>query len=191
MGYTLVGSAPSPFVRRIRMAMEHIPFEFKVINIYEEAGHAEIHRLNPTNQIPCLLDGTQPIWDSRIILQHLGRQLGWPALTLDQENRMTAIERMIDAGVGLFMLKKSDVAPESFYGKRLNERIVSVMEWLKPWMHSAEAREWNQVTLTLYAGLDWMKFREIHPLAQSPEAKAFLAHHADRSIVKLTDPRQG
>jgi hypothetical protein len=58
-------------------------------------------------------------------------------------------------------------------------------------MKSAEAKEWNQVTLTLYAGLDWMKFREIHPLAQSPEAETFLALHADRSIVKLTDPRQG
>jgi hypothetical protein len=58
-------------------------------------------------------------------------------------------------------------------------------------MATPEAGEWNQVTLTLYAGLDWMKFREIHPLADSAAVDAFLARHANRAIVQSTDPRKG
>jgi glutathione S-transferase len=191
MSYILVGSLPSPFVRRLRMAMENIPFEFKVINIYEAPGAAELHRLNPTNQIPCLIDDGKPVWDSRIILQHLGRKHHWPQLTLDQENRMTAVERMIDAGVGLFLMKKSNFDQAAMYPQRLNDRIVSVLNWLSAWMATPEAGEWNQVTLTLYAGLDWLKFREIHPLADSTAVEAFLARHAHRAIVQSTDPRKG
>lgn len=191
MSYILVGSMPSPFVRRLRMAMENIPFEFKVINIYEAPGAAELMKLNPTNQIPCLIDDGKPVWDSRIILQHLARKHKWEQLSLDQENRMTAIERMMDAGVGLFLMKKSDFDQTAMYPQRLNDRIVSVMNWLSAWMATPEAGEWNQVTLTLYAGLDWMRFRDIHPLAHSTAVDAFLARHAHRPIVQSTDPRKG
>lgn len=191
MSYVLVGSYPSPFVRRLRMAMEHVPYEFRAINIYEEAGAAELKRLNPTNQIPCLIHNGQAIWDSRIILQYLGRQHNWPALSLAAENQITAIERMIDAGVGIFLLKKSSVDLTAMYPQRLNERIVSVFDWLTPWMKSPEARDWNLVTLTLVAGLEWMQFRDIHPIASSAEAKAFLALHTHRPIVQSTHPSQG
>jgi len=173
------------------MAMENIPYEFKVINIYEAPGAAELHKLNPTNQIPCLIDDGKPVWDSRIILQHLGRKHHWEQLSLEQENRMTAIERMIDAGVGLFLMKKSNFDETAMYPQRLNDRIVSVMNWLSGWMATPEAGEWNQVTLTLYAGLDWMKFREIHRIAESTAVDAFLARHAHRPIVQSTDPRKG
>lgn len=191
MSYTLVGSYPSPFVRRLRMALEHVPYEFRAINIYEEAGAAELKRLNPTNQIPCLIHNGQAIWDSRIILQYLGRQHNWPALSLAAENQLTAIERLIDAGVGIFLMNKSNIDPAAMYPQRLNERIVSVFDWLAPWMTSPEAREWNLVTLTLVAGLEWMQFREIHPIASSAEAKVFLALHAHRPIVQATHPSQG
>ncbi|MFP5457800.1 MAG: glutathione S-transferase family protein [Bacteriovoracia bacterium] len=191
MSYVLVVSYPSPFVRRLRMAMEHVPYEFRAINIYEEAGAAELKRLNPTNQIPCLIHNGEAIWDSRIILQYLGRIHSWPQLSVVAENRMTAIERMIDAGVGIFLLKKSNLDLTAMYPQRLHERIVSVFEWLTPWMASPEAREWNLVTLTLVAGLEWMQFREIHPIATSPEAKDFLALHAHRPIVQATHPNQG
>ncbi|MBY0515694.1 MAG: glutathione S-transferase family protein [Bacteriovoracaceae bacterium] len=190
MSYLLVGSNPSPFVRRIRMAMENIPYEFKALNIYEEAGAQEIHKLNPTNQIPCLIDGEQPIWDSRIILQYLSRKHHWTTPSLDEENRMTAIERMMDAGVGIFMLRKSDVSLDSFYGKRLVTRVDSVMEWLTPWMKSDEAKKWTHTTLTLYCALDWMLFRDVHPAAKSQLALNFLSIHQNHPAVQSTDPRK-
>jgi glutathione S-transferase len=191
MSYILYGSAPSPFVRRMRMAMEHIPYEFKSLNIYDTPGALELNKVNPLNQIPCLLDNGQPIWDSRVMLQYLGKKHGWPELSVTDENRMTAIQGMMDAGVGLFLMKKSEISLDAMYPQRLKDRIVSVMNWLAPWMASPEAGEWNHVTLTLYAGLDWMKFRELHSLASSPAAEAYLARHAHRPIVQATDPRKG
>jgi glutathione S-transferase len=170
------------------MAMENIPFEFRTLNIYEAEGAAELKRLNPTNQIPCLIHDSKAIWDSRIILQYLARIHNWPALSLDDENRLTAIERMTDAGVGIFLMKKSEIASNKMYPQRLNERIVSVFEWLKPWMKSPEAREWNLSSLTLVAALEWIQFREIHPIASSLEAHEFLAFHAHRPIVQNTHP---
>ena len=188
MSYILVGSYPSPFVRRLRMAMEHLPFEFRALNIYEAEGAAELKRLNPTNQIPCLIHNGKAIWDSRIILQYLARLHNWTSLSIDEENRLTAIERMTDAGVGIFLMKKSDIDANKMYYQRLNERIVSVFEWLTPWMKSPEAREWNLTTITLVSALDWMKFREIHPIALSTEAQDFLTLHAHRPIVQNTHP---
>lgn len=188
MSYILVGSYPSPFVRRLRMAMEHLPFEFRAINIYEPEGAAELKRLNPTNQIPCLIHDDKAIWDSRIILQYLARLHSWPTLSIDDENRLTAIERMTDAGVGIFLMKKSEIDSNKMYPLRLNERIVSVFGWLKPWMKSPEAREWNLNTITLVSALEWMKFRDIHPIALSNETQDFLALHAHRPIVQNTHP---
>lgn len=188
MSYILVGSYASLFVRRIRMAMEHIPFEFRVLNLWEEAGAAEIKKLNPINQIPCLIDSGEVIWDSRIILQHLAKKHQWPGLSLEAENRLTAIEGIMDAGVSLFLMKKSGIDLSTMYPQRLSDRIVAVVNWLKPWMKSAEAREWNLSSLTLVAALEWLQYREIHPSALTNEAQDFLSLHAHRPIVQNTHP---
>ncbi|MCE3012901.1 MAG: glutathione S-transferase family protein, partial [Proteobacteria bacterium] len=95
MHYTLVGSTTSPFVRRIRLAMETIPYDFKALNIYEGEGKSEINTINPANQIPCLLIDGKPLFDSRIILQYLNRHHGQEVLTLEQENTLSTIERMV------------------------------------------------------------------------------------------------
>ncbi len=191
MQLTLVGSYPSPFVRRIRLALEKTPFEFRAINIYEEPGRSELLRLSPINQIPVLLVNGEPLWDSRIQLQFLGKKLGWPELSIAQENVLTVTERMMDAGVALFLLRKSSLREDAMYPQRLNQRIETVMEWLSPWMTSPEAREWNLMTMTLVSALEWMQFREIHPIATGESAATFLALHAQRPIVQQTHPSKG
>jgi glutathione S-transferase len=189
MHYTLVGSTTSPFVRRIRLALEGIPYDFKSLNIYEGTGKSEINTINPANQIPCLLIDGKPLYDSRIILQYLNRHHGQEALTLEQENYLSTIERMVDAGVVIFMFRKSQLPFDNFYGERLLARIESVLSWLTPFLSSPAAKEWNSVTQMLYSALDWMQFREIHPRAQSAEVSHFLNLHRSREIVKQTDPR--
>lgn len=189
MNYVLVGSTTSPFVRRIRLAMETIPYDFKALNIYEGEGKSEINTINPANQIPCLLIDGKPLFDSRIILQYLNRHHGQEVLTLEQENTLSTIERMVDAGVVIFMFRKSQLPFDNFYGERLLARIESVMTWLTPFLSSPAAKEWNSVTQMLYSALDWMQFRDIHPRAQSTEVSHFLNFHRSRTIVKQTDPR--
>lgn len=187
--YTLIGSLTSPFVRRIRMVLEGLSYEMKVINIYEKAGNDELHRYNPIHQIPCLLVDDQPIWDSRIIAQYLAKQKNLSPLLLADENRITAVERLVDAGVILFLLNKSGISLQGMYPQRLKERISSVLQWLKPWLVSSEAAEWNEVTLMAYAGLDWLVFRNIDIPTAKTEVLTFLQRHAHREIVKSTDPR--
>ncbi len=189
MTYTLVGSSTSPFVRRIRLALESIPYEFKQLNIYEGEGKSEINAINPANQIPCLLIKDKPLYDSRIILQYLNREHIKEPLSIEQENILSTIERMVDAGVGIFMFRKSNLKLDNFYGERLQARIESVMNWVMPFMKSPEAHKWNSVTQMLYSALDWMRFRDIHPLAKGAEVTDFLNIHAHRSDVKKTDPR--
>jgi hypothetical protein len=95
----------------------------------------------------------------------------------------------VDAGVVIFMFRKSQLPFDNFYGERLLARIESVMTWLTPFLSSPAAKEWNSVTQMLYCALDWMQFREIHPRAQSAEVSHFLNLHRSRAIVKQTDPR--
>lgn len=193
MAYTLVGSFTSPFVRRLCMLMENIPYEFKAINIYEAEGAAELHKLNPTHQIPLLLENGKAIWDSRIIFNHLNRQHDLEKMDIDKENLLTVIERMLDAGIATFLLvHRSGVAADSdmMYLKRQSDRMDSTFTWLVEWMKSPAAKEWSFATMTLYSALDWIKFREVHAIGKRPEAEAFLKLHAHRPIVQSTDPRK-
>jgi glutathione S-transferase len=193
MTYTLVGSFPSPFVRRLRLLLEHIPYEFKAINIYEAEGAAELHRLNPTHQIPLLIEDGKPIWDSRIIFNHLNRRHDFEKMDIDKENLLTVIDRLLDAGIATFLLvHRSGVAADSdmMYLQRQRDRMDSTFNWLKAWMTSPAAKEWSFATMTLYSALDWIKFRDVHPIGKTREAEAFLQLHAHRPIVQTTDPRK-
>ncbi len=193
MSYVLVGSHPSPFVRRLRLLMEAIPYEFKTLNIYEAEGAAELHRLNPTHQIPLLIDGGKPVWDSRVIFNHLNQRHGLEKMDIDKENLLTVMERLLDAGIATFLLvHRSGVAADSdmMYLRRQRDRIDSTYEWLQSWMTSEAANQWSFPTMTLYSALDWIKFREVHPIGQRSETAAFLARHAHRPVVQATDPRK-
>jgi glutathione S-transferase len=193
MSYVLVGSHPSPFVRRLRLLMEGIPYEFKAMNIYEKEGAEELHRLNPTHQIPLLLENGKPVWDSRVIFNHLNRAHGLEKMDIDKENLLTVMERMLDAAIAKFLLvNRSGVPADSdmMYLQRQRDRMDSTFEWLQTWMRSEAAEQWSFPTMTLYSALDWIQFREVHPLGQRPETAAFLARHAHRAVVQATDPRK-
>lgn len=192
MSYVLIGSAPSPFTRRLRLLMERIPHEFKAINIYEAPGAAELKALNPTNQIPVLLDHGQPVFDSRVIFNYINEKHHLEAMTLEKQNLLTVAEGMMNGGVAKFLLvNKSGVDPAKpmMYLQRQLDRIQMTHEWLVPWMSTPAAKDWNFVSMTVYSAYDWMRFRDIHPVAHSSEVSDFLKLHADRPIVGSTDAR--
>lgn len=192
MSYVLVGSAPSPFTRRLRLAMESIPHEFLALNIYEPPGAAELKKISPTNQIPVLLENGRPLYESRVIYNYLAQKHHLPALSLEQENVISVAEGLMNAGVAKFLLiNRSGVdatKPMMFLDRQL-ERIQSTHAWLREWMKSPAAREWNFVSMSVYSAYDWYQFRDIHPVGHSAEAAEFLKLHADRAVVKSTDAR--
>lgn len=188
MNYTLIGSTPSPFVRRIRLAMEHIPHEFRAINIYEKEGGEELKMVNPINQIPVLLVGEQKIWDSRVIFNYLNVIHRLENLDWEDENNLTAISGAMDSGVALFMMKRSgiDINQDIMIVKRHQERINSVLNYFTSYMEGIGLEEWRFLTMSLYSFLDWAGFRGILKFEQFPSSMKFLKTHSKKRIITLT-----
>lgn len=133
MSYTLIGSLTSPFVRRVRMLMEGIPFELKELNIYETEDGLQLNKINPVNQIPVLLDGEKKIWDSRVIFNYLNQKHKFQNQDWDFENNLTAIDGAMNAGVSLFQLKRSGININEQYMviSRYRDRMDSVLDYFK------------------------------------------------------------
>lgn len=188
MKYTLIGSYPSPFVRRLRLAMEHIPYEFKALNIYEKEGGEELKKVNPLNQIPVLLAGEQKIWDSRLIFNYLNVIHRLENLDWEDENNLTAISGAMDAGVALLMMKRSgiDTTQDLMLVKRHRERMDSILKYFSSYAQDKGVNEWRFLTMSIYSFLDWAIFREILDIGKYPDYELFLKTHAEKEIVKLT-----
>ncbi len=189
MAYTLIGSKTSPFVRRIRMVMENTPFEFKELNIFETEDAITLNKINPVNQVPVLLDGEQPIWDSRQIFQYVNEKHSYFKMNQNDENMLTAIEGAMNSGVTLLLMKRSGMKIDEpfMYVNRQKERIESVLTYVKPYLLNQGLKEWNFITMTLYSFIDWAVFRGIIKIDDKPECQKFLAQHADKPIVKNTE----
>lgn len=189
MAYTLIGSKTSPFVRRIRMLMENIPYEFKELNIFETEDSITLNKVNPVNQVPVLLDGEEPIWDSRQIFNYINMRYKLHNMEWKDENTLTAIEGAMNSAVSLLLMKRSSMNTDEPYMfvNRQKERIESVLDYLKPYIENQGLKEWTFITMTIYCFLDWAKFRNLASFDHRPECQRFLAHHSDKNIVKLTE----
>src|SRR4051794_14617225 len=96
---TLISSERSPFGRICRMLMlkHQIPFEFQVLNMVDDAGAArKLASMTPINKVPILIEGTQKIFDSRVIVAHLTKYFRLPQLSLDEENLVSVIYSVLD-----------------------------------------------------------------------------------------------
>lgn len=189
MAYTLIGSKTSPFVRRIRMLMENIPYDFKELNIFETEDSITLNKVNPVNQVPVLLDGEEPIWDSRQIFNYINMRYKLHNMQWKDENTLTAIEGAMNSAVSLLLMKRSSMNTDEPYMfvNRQKERIESVLDYLKPYIENQGLKEWTFITMTIYCFLDWAKFRNLASFDHRPECQQFLAHHSDKNIVKLTE----
>jgi glutathione S-transferase len=188
MNYTLFGSQTSPFVRRIRILFENIPFEFKELNIFETEDGITLNKINPINQVPVFLDGEQKIWDSRQIFNYINLHHKIFNMTWDDENLLTAIDSAMSSGVNLLLMKRSGMKIDEplMFVNRQKERIESVLDYLKPYLKDDALKDWNFITISLYCFLDWATFRSIVSLENRPECVNFLKHYAHRSIVLET-----
>lgn len=68
----LIGSAGSPYARKVRvvMAEKKIDFQFESVNVAE--SHALIQQSNPLGKVPyLLLDDGDVLFDSRVIVEYL------------------------------------------------------------------------------------------------------------------------
>lgn len=190
MSYILYGSQTSPFVRRLRILMENIPFELKELSIFEAKDAEILNKINPLNQVPALGDGEKTIWDSRHIFNYLNAKHKFETLDWKDENTLTAIEGAISSGVNLLLMQRSNIQmDDSFmFIRRQRERLDSVLDYLTPKL--SEFSEWDFKSMSLFCFLDWAQFRNIISLEKRPEMRAFLEKNANRpSVINTQIPK--
>lgn len=195
MAYTLIGSHTSPYARKIRLllAAKEIPYHFKAINYLEKNDSDYLKSVSPINQIPILLDGTDKIFDSRVIYNYLGKKHHWSPLSLHEENILSAIDAAMDTSINLFSFQRGGLnlnIQGNYFVDRQKERPSLVLNELKTWIQSLDPQQknhWNFLSMSLYAYLFWGQYREILDLSSHPEAKEFLEKFKDCPGVRDTD----
>lgn len=188
MAYTLIGSQTSPFVRRIRILLGNIPYDFKESNIFETEDALTLNKVNPINQVPVLLDGDQKIWDSRQIFNYINLHHKLHNMSWDDENLLTAVEGAMNSAVSLLLMKRSGMNVDESYMfiNRQKERVESILDYLKPYIENEGLKEWNFITISIYCFLDWGTFRGLINLDNRPECQKLLSMYADKDIIIKT-----
>lgn len=192
MALTLIGSYTSPFVRKIRLLLHGDPtVTFQPVNYFEEEGNKYLKSINPFNQLPMLLDGDQPIYESRVMFNYIAKKKNLKPLTVEEENILSAIDAIIATGVNLFSLKKGGVNTDdssNYFLVRQKERIPSLLKMITPWVAAQKPENnWNYLTMSMYSMLYWMTFREIYDYSHEPELVAFLERFKNCPGVAETD----
>ncbi|MBX9766235.1 MAG: glutathione S-transferase family protein [Bdellovibrionales bacterium] len=192
MAYTLITSERSPFGRTCRMFMHanNIPFELHILNFVDNAQDAQaLSAESPINKVPILADGTQKIFDSRVIGNYLMAKHGIKPLTAEEENIVSAVYSCTDVSVTLFLMKNSgyDIQASNPYLNRQRERIPKNLDYIKPWTTSLRLQDWNFASMSLYSFLYWAPRRaKTIELAKYPHFTEFLTKFAGAPGVKET-----
>ena len=68
----LIGSLPSPYVRKVRVVMAEKKLEYEFVQEDVWASDSTITSSNPLGKVPCLvMEGGEALFDSRVIVEYL------------------------------------------------------------------------------------------------------------------------
>jgi len=68
----LIGSVPSPYVRKVRVVMAEKKLEYEFVQEDVWASESTITSSNPLGKVPCLvMEGGEALFDSRVIVEYL------------------------------------------------------------------------------------------------------------------------
>ncbi|MDO6784160.1 glutathione S-transferase N-terminal domain-containing protein [Neptunomonas phycophila] len=187
----LIGSTTSPYVRRIRLFMDNYPHEFIALNIYSPEGRDALRKFTPVMKVPVLTDDDKTLLDSRVIHKYLANKLNHAQMSWDQENLLTMIDAVNDSCITLFMLTRSGISTEEelLIADLQKERIANTINLLEAAAANGSFDEWHYPSICLYCLLDWVSFRELLSLEETPALAAFLQSHKHETLIKNTDPR--
>lgn len=179
MALTLIGSFTSPYVRKIRLLLwNDKSLIFRPVNYLEEKDSEFLKSVNPLNQIPMLLDGETPIYDSRVMFNYIGKKWKLPELSIEEENILSIIDTAMASGVNLFSLRKGgiDIGDKNHYFLvRQQERIPSLITHLIPWaLKQDPIKDWNYLTMSMVSLLYWLQLRDIYSVSRHPELVDFM-----------------
>lgn len=187
----LYGSQSSPFVRRLRLLLADLSYEFISMNIFESADREKLIKLNPARKVPMLQDGDRVIFDSGVIYRYLSAKFGFAPLSWDEENTLTLINAVNDSLVEMLLCQRSgfDTNDNKLFFNLQRERTDAVLKVLEQKAQAGEFVQWNYLAMSLFALLDWAKFRNLADLSAFSALNAFMAQAQQHQGVAPSDPR--
>lgn len=194
MGFKLIGSNTSPYVRKLRVYMleENIPFEFQNINIFEKEGADYLKKISPINKIPVLLENEKPVWDSRVIFNYLQQKYKKAPLAIEEENILSAIDAGFDANIIRLLSQRSGLEMDSdlMILKRNKHRTTEILDFVSPYAAKwVSQNTWNFLSISLYCLLEWLEFRKLYEFNDKKELVAFYKHFQSKESIKTTRPQ--
>ncbi|GGK74843.1 glutathione S-transferase family protein [Amphritea balenae] len=189
----LIGSAVSPYVRRIRLLLDEQNYEFVDLNIYAPEGREVLVSYSPAMKVPVLVDGQQTVYDSAVIHRYLAEKLKKKPLSWDQENLLSLINAVNDSFIILLMASRSNLDTESdvLLLNLQKERIAQTMPLLEQAVVEGLFSVWNYPAICLFCFLDWVCFRELIDLETYPGLSAFCAAKRADESVAVSGPERG
>jgi glutathione S-transferase len=187
----LIGSAPSPYVRRIRLFLHGKDCTFMDLNIYSPEGREVLRKYTPAMKIPVLVDGDTTIFDSRVIHRYAAEKVGEPALNWHQENLLSMVDAVNDSFVILALSKRSgiNIDDDLLLMNLQKERIKQTLQLLEDAAAKGDFDHWDYPAICLYSLVDWVIFRELTDFSPYPALLAFHAKNSTLEAAKVTDPR--
>lgn len=176
---SIIGSERSPFVRVCRMFMQkhQIPHTFEITNFVDDPkAAAEIAQKTPINRVPIMIFNGEQIFDSRVIINHLIKTYQLPALSIEDENRISTIYSCLDTGVILFLMNKEgyDMKRGGFFLSRHQQRIPTSLKYLEEWASHLTPSSWYYPEMSLFSFLYWAEKRELIRLSEYPVFEKFV-----------------
>ena len=214
MTLTLISATPSPFARKVRIAMIEKGVDFVVQN--EVPWHADTltPRYNPLEQLPILIpDDGDPVFESTYLMDWL--EYRYPQVSMlpaDPDLAMTArlvhviAEGVVDALVLLFWEMQRDVISAEWTRRQLRkvrggladlDRRAGTLEYMVGDRFGLA----DIAVIAMLGALDTMAEAQMIPPWQQfdpaiapwttlyPNLVRFEAHHRDRPSVHATGPR--
>lgn len=195
----LYGSFTSPFVRRVRYVAQILGLTYQQIDTMTEKGQAELRSKTPLWKVPFVeVDGIQ-LWDSHAIIDYLIEKNGTGDLRIPSDsekwresNILHAIDTAVESSINVFYLSKDGItASQSSYIKKQQDRVHSILEWVKTNLrgnHFTSDKRMGLTELALFTSLDWMQFRNTYPVATDPVWSEFLEFHSQDENLRNTKP---
>ena len=198
----LYGSITSPFVRRVRYTALELGHSFELIDSLTDAGQVEVRKRNPIWKVPCVEIDELLIWDSHTIIDYLHSKYPNHPHALRQptgleiwreRNLVTAADGCVESAINVFYLRKEGVqVNEVPYLKKQQDRVKSILTWLKSQLHGnyfTTEKKLGLSELTFYCILDWLRFREQYAVLEDETLKGFLDFHSlNKSLVATKLP---
>ena len=186
----LLGSAGSPYVRRIRLLLGERDYRFTEMNIYKQ-DRDKLKAHNPVLKIPTLLDDGHTLFESRVIYRYLADKYDLKPLLWHDENAISVIDGANDAVVVLRLSQVSGLETdnsETMYFRLQHERVAECLDWLETEAAAGLFDAWHFPAMCLVSLVEWVDARGLVDVSGYTKLAAVCSRHADQPMVKATDP---